>query len=86
MAYIHDDRIASVIAQLDRHAAALAANCDEHGFWPGLRESALWRNVITRLPEYDDDLTQRMWREGAPAFSLTDGTRIIFKHGTWEAR
>lgn len=86
MAYVKDDRIAGIIAELSIHATMLTASCDKHGFWPGIRESALWCHTIVQIPEYDADLTQRMWREDAPAFSLTDGTRIIFKHGIWEAR
>ena len=84
MAYVKDDRVASILAGLN--AAPAAASCDERGFWPGIRASVLWRDLITQLPEYDSELTQQMWREDAPAFSLTDGTRVIFEHGRWEAR
>jgi hypothetical protein len=86
MAYVKDDRIAGILAELNAHAAAIAASCDEGGFWPGVRESALWKNVITQLPEYDEELTQRMWREDAPAFDLIDGTRVIFEHDAWIAQ
>lgn len=86
MAYVKDDRVAQIVAQLNLTARATAAKCDEHGFYPGVRDSALWRDLITQLPEYDDELTQRVWREDDPAFDLTDGTRIVFEHGVWSAR